>query len=126
MQLIICVCATPSAISAQGSLSVTVLDQRSTPLSGAQILVDELSRGGSTDEGGSATVSDVAAGSYTVRVTLIGYSPDSRVVVVVDGENLAHHLRPSHWKLWSSRDWWSSVTAHVPARLPDRWWQSTP
>ncbi len=86
LALIICVCATPSAISAQGSLSVTVLDQRSTPLSGAQILVDELSRGGSTDEGGSATVSDVAAGSYTVRVTLIGYSPDSRVVVVVDGE----------------------------------------
>ncbi len=75
--------AMPSA-SAQspGKISGRVVDAAEQPIPGATVFVVETSRGATTDTDGYYTILNVGAGTYTLRVSFIGYG--TQVIENVD------------------------------------------
>ncbi|MEX2347594.1 MAG: SusC/RagA family TonB-linked outer membrane protein [Balneolaceae bacterium] len=68
---------------AQGSISGTVTEnQTGEPLPGSTVYIVELDRGASTDIDGQYTIESVPSGTYTLRVTFVGFSPITLEVTV--------------------------------------------
>lgn len=70
--------ATPSvpdtSDAPRGALTGRVLDAATNqPLPGANVLVESLDRGTATDEDGRFTLRELPTGTYTVRVSMVGY-----------------------------------------------------
>ena len=83
-------CQTTSRISG------SVVDATSgDPLPGANVLLQGTSIGGSTDINGKYEIRNVPAGSYTIRVTYIGYDPLSMMVQVKGGADLNSGIQTS-------------------------------
>ena len=84
------------ALAQTGVINGTVTTaEGSAPISGAQITVVGTGRGGVTRDDGRFSIT-VQPGTYTVRVTRIGYSPDSAMGVVVGSDapaNVTFQLR---------------------------------
>ncbi len=77
----------PAQASAQGSLEGTIRAAATgQPLPGAQVDIPVLSLGGITGPAGGYEVKGIPAGTHTVRITLIGYTTETREVTVSDGE----------------------------------------
>jgi TonB-dependent receptor len=76
LSLFLVLLLTPVLVSAQsGSISGRVIDKDGFPMPGATILLVELpSKGTVSDANGRYTLVNVPAGSYTVRVSYIGYA----------------------------------------------------
>lgn len=71
------------SIMAQGSLSGTVTDNNTgDELPGSTVYIVELDRGVSTDMNGEYTIDNIPEGTYTVRVTFIGYARYSSEVTI--------------------------------------------
>jgi TonB-linked SusC/RagA family outer membrane protein len=71
----VCFLLLPLSLFAQGSLSGTVTDENTgDELPGASIYLVELERGASTNLDGYYTIEGIPAGTYTVRVTFVGYA----------------------------------------------------
>ena len=79
------------ALEAQvSSLTGIVTDARTgDPLTGATVEVPEANRGVLTNVDGRYTVANLAPGTYTVRVTFIGYAVGEQTVTVGAGEQRA-------------------------------------
>ena len=58
-----------------------------TPVADANVIIVGTQRGARTDDRGSFRIADVAPGTYTVRVTRLGYSAASRLVTVTESAN---------------------------------------
>lgn len=72
-----------SFVAQTGDLSGTVLDQRTNEaVPGANVLIRELERGASTDPDGNYTITDIPYGTYSIRVSFIGYEELTREVVI--------------------------------------------
>ncbi|MFQ6677384.1 MAG: TonB-dependent receptor domain-containing protein [Fidelibacterota bacterium] len=72
-----------SGLMAQsGSISGTVTDQDGNALPGANVAVDGTSLGAAADGRGAYSISGVAAGTYTLSVSYIGYESASQSVTV--------------------------------------------
>ena len=68
-----------SLLSFSQSLSGTITDRAThTPLIGADVYIQELQKGTSTDNKGFYTLKNIPAGSYTLRVSYIGYKAQKR------------------------------------------------
>ena len=68
-----------SLLSFSQSLSGVITDRAThTPLIGADVYIQELQKGTSTDNKGFYTLKNVPAGSYTLRVSYIGYKSQKR------------------------------------------------
>jgi TonB-linked SusC/RagA family outer membrane protein len=81
----------PLAFAQSGSITGTVTDSQSgSPLPATNIYIPDLERGASTDTNGEFTISNVPAGTYTVRATFIGYSDNNQQVEVSSGETTAN------------------------------------
>jgi TonB-linked SusC/RagA family outer membrane protein len=66
-----------------GSIEGTITNSNSgEPLPGTNIYIPQLERGTSTDANGEYAIENIASGTYTVRVTYIGYSTVNRQVDV--------------------------------------------
>ena len=79
----------PESASAQGGLEGTIRAAATgQPLSGAQVDIPELALGGITGPAGRYEVGGIPAGTHTVRITLIGYTTETREITVVDGETV--------------------------------------
>ncbi len=78
----------PGAALAQSStLSGTVTDGDSgDPLPGANVFVVEIGSGAATDIDGLYTITGISAGSYTVRVTFIGFKSNEQAYSVSAGQ----------------------------------------
>ncbi|SDL27210.1 iron complex outermembrane recepter protein [Catalinimonas alkaloidigena] len=57
-----------------------------TPLSPANVMLEGTSFGTSTDDAGNFRLSGVPAGAYQVSVSMVGYKPQSRAVVLEAGQ----------------------------------------
>jgi hypothetical protein len=58
----------------QGNITGTITDSRTGEvLPGANVLVQELQRGASTNLQGEFTITNIPAGEYTLRVTYVGF-----------------------------------------------------
>jgi TonB-dependent SusC/RagA subfamily outer membrane receptor len=80
-----------------GSISGTVTDAKSgEPLPGANVRIEELSRGAATDEEGNYTIEGLENGAYTIKVSFIGYDTAEESITVEEGENTANFsLKPN-------------------------------
>jgi len=77
--------ALPNRLDAQGgTIRGRVADAQGAPLARASVSVDAIGARTTTDEQGSYELRGVSAGTYTVRVRLLGYVPQS-VQVAVSG-----------------------------------------
>ncbi|WP_022834589.1 TonB-dependent receptor [Salisaeta longa] len=87
--LLVGVLALPLPAHAQdaGVLQGVVTDQDTQePLPGANVVLDGTQRGASTDADGEYRIDGLPAGTYTVRVTFVGYEPATRTVDIAAGE----------------------------------------
>ncbi len=73
---------------AQCVLTGQVNDENGQPLAGANVLVAETQQGDATDEKGVYRIEGLKPGSYTLRVTYIGYETASLKIAVAKGQNL--------------------------------------
>ena len=69
-------------VIAQGTIQGTVSDQDGNALPGANVVVEGTSLGEATDVNGTYSITDVAAGSYNVTASFIGYETESQSVEV--------------------------------------------
>ncbi|MFV2007326.1 MAG: carboxypeptidase-like regulatory domain-containing protein, partial [Longimicrobiales bacterium] len=78
-----------SPVAAQGGGSVTGLvtdSETQLPLAGAQVVVTGTNRGTLTNQAGRYIVPNVAAGTYQVRVVILGFSQQIQTVTVSAGQ----------------------------------------
>ena len=70
---------------ATGRITGTVTGETGQPLVGVQVVVTGTRLGAITGDNGRYTITGVAAGTYQVRATRIGYRPNVQAVTVSDG-----------------------------------------
>lgn len=76
------------AFAQSGSLTGTVVDQRTgEPLTGVNILIQELSRGAASGIDGQFTVANIPYGTYAVRVTYVGFLQQNLNVTIDSPQN---------------------------------------
>ena len=87
----------PTTLLAQGAIRGTVTEASGGPAPGATVHITGTLFGGIVDSVGRYLITRVPAGSYTVRVTKLGFAPDSSQIVVTNGESVVHDvlLRPA-------------------------------
>jgi len=74
---------------AAGIVAGAVVDARTKrPLAGATIALDDAKRGVTTEQDGTFRLGNVAPGTHTVRIRLLGYGKVTRSVTVTDGESV--------------------------------------
>ncbi len=74
---------------AQGSISGQVADSKTDEtLIGATVQIDELGLGTATDADGRFHFPDVAAGTYTLSITFVGYRDHEMEITLAEGEDL--------------------------------------
>ncbi|MDE2653891.1 MAG: TonB-dependent receptor [Gemmatimonadota bacterium] len=77
----------PAQASAQGRLAGTIRAAATgQPLAGAQVDIPVLSLGGITGPAGGYELNGIPAGTHTLRITLIGYTTETREIVITDGQ----------------------------------------
>ena len=87
ISLLLLLLSTTVAFAQSGTLTGTVTDARTgESLPGVNVLIEELERGASTDVAGEFSVSNIPFGTYTVRVTYIGYETQSRDIEINSAE----------------------------------------
>ena len=72
--LLIAACAPLAAAQTSGKISGRIVDEGGQPIIGATVFVMETSRGATADVDGYYTILSVPAGTYTVRISSIGYA----------------------------------------------------
>jgi hypothetical protein len=89
--VVLAACLTASSLSGQSLSTVqgTVTNEAGRPLEQAQVTLDRqgTSRQMRTDRDGRFSFAGVSPGSHSIRVTWVGFSPESRDVNVVAGVN---------------------------------------
>src|SRR5947209_8085168 len=90
-------CATPFTLGGQATIRGTVTDARGGPAAGAAVHVNGSSLGAIVDSTGAYRISRVPSGAYTIRVTKLGFAPDSATLVVSASQIVVHDvtLRPA-------------------------------
>ncbi|MDQ6870808.1 MAG: TonB-dependent receptor [Gemmatimonadota bacterium] len=83
----------PCFLFAQGTIRGTVTDAGGSPAPGAAVHINGTLLGGIVDSTGTYRITRVPAGSYVVRVTKMGFAPDSASIVVGNGESVVHDTR---------------------------------
>ncbi|HTO92929.1 MAG TPA: TonB-dependent receptor, partial [Bacteroidota bacterium] len=82
--------AAPAGVNIEG----TVRDaQTGDPLPGANVVLAGTSLGSSADINGSYIIRNVPSGSYTIRVTYVGYKTVTEPLQVAEGASLMRHFK---------------------------------
>ncbi len=77
----------PSLLAQTGSLEGKVIDQPTQePIAGANVFIEALNRGASTDAEGRYKINNVSAGEYTLRVSYVGYELKEAKITVQAGQ----------------------------------------
>lgn len=86
---LVCLCLSVTASDADdsyGSVKITVTTSDNTKAAGVIARINSLNKTAVTDEEGVAVISRINPGIYTIEVSLIGYSPVKKQVVIVAGK----------------------------------------
>src|SRR5688572_7028223 len=71
---------------AQGTFTGVITNSDNTPLPDANILIQSLQRGTSTNKLGRFQFRNIPAGDYTVTISNVGYTSVSQSVTIKNGE----------------------------------------
>lgn len=75
------------AYAQNGSLTGVITDENTgETLPGANIMITELEMGAATDIDGQYTITNVPAGTYTLRINFVGYTTKETTIEIADGE----------------------------------------
>lgn len=77
---------------ATGSITGTVTNQNDEPIPTANVLLVEISRGAATNLQGEYAIEGVEAGTYTLRVSFVGYETYEDQVTIEDGETFEKNI----------------------------------
>ena len=84
----VCLLTIGTAFAQSGSLSGTVTDAQSGEiLPGANVVIEQLSRGAPVNAEGEYEITGIPAGTYQVSVTFIGYNESTKSVEITSGES---------------------------------------
>lgn len=84
----------PLEVMAQnGQMRGRVLSEAGGPVAGAQITVMGTNRGGMTDARGLYVISNIPAGTHTVRVEMIGHARIETTLTISASETTSHNFR---------------------------------
>lgn len=87
----VCLFTSAAAVAQTGTLTGIVTDaETGETLPGANVLIVELSRGAATNIDGNYTIENVPAGTYTLRITYVGYKTKQQQVNVSSGETVVN------------------------------------
>jgi len=75
-------------LSQSGNITGTIADENGLYLPGATVSIESLSKGAITDFDGKFTLIDVPAGTYTLKVSYLGYANVEKEVIVKSKETL--------------------------------------
>lgn len=75
-------------ISQSGNITGTISDENGLYLPGATVSIDVLSKGVISDFDGKFTLVDIPAGTYTLKVSYLGYANVEKEVIVVSKETI--------------------------------------
>lgn len=70
-----------------GTVNGTVLDINGVPLTGATVQITDLKLGAITDFDGNYSIENVPAGTYSIRISYVGYKSIENSVTIVSGQN---------------------------------------
>ena len=76
-----------------GTIQGQVTDASGETLPSANVYLVEIQKGAATDAGGDYTISGIPAGTYTLRVSFIGYQTFSEKVQVASGQTLTKDIK---------------------------------
>ena len=83
---------TKAAPSGAGAIHGRIIDGESQVLPGALVTIEALQAGTVSDANGFYTLPDLAPGTYTVRVTYVGFDPKETTLVVSKGKTLERDI----------------------------------
>ena len=83
----------PSLLAAQGMIRGAVTEADGRPGADAMVHVSGTVLGARADSSGLYLVTRVPAGSYTIRIAKLGFSPESALVVVSDGQTTLRNFQ---------------------------------
>ncbi|MBI5219215.1 MAG: TonB-dependent receptor [Bacteroidia bacterium] len=72
----------------KGSISGTILDEKSEPMIGANVIIENTKVGAVTDINGKYTISNIETGKYTLVFSSIGYKKQKQQVDVTAGKTI--------------------------------------
>ncbi|MCZ6701699.1 MAG: carboxypeptidase-like regulatory domain-containing protein, partial [Ignavibacteria bacterium] len=81
-----------SLIFAQGTISGKVTDVNGDAIVGANVFLKGTTMGAATNIDGNYKVERVPAGTYTLRVSSIGYKPVESSLTITDGETTTQNV----------------------------------
>lgn len=80
----VCLVGAGSAFAQSGTLTGTITDaETGETLVGANVMIEELSRGTATDVDGQYEITGIPSGTYTVNVSYIGYNEQTNSISVI-------------------------------------------
>lgn len=97
----IAICRLKKAADKGGVVKGVVRDDNGETLTGASVVIVETGAGSATDEKGNFLIKNVRPGSYTIRVSFIGFETENRQVVVAEGKilDVNINLRPKAFQI---------------------------
>jgi iron complex outermembrane receptor protein len=92
--LIMCLISVPNNLFAQvqNTVSGKVFDDSGATIPGANVSIKETGKGTITDENGGYSFSNIAAGTYTIIATNVGYKTFEKKISVKEGESVVADL----------------------------------
>ena len=72
----------------QGAIRGRIIDNAQQTLPGATIYIESLHTGAISDVNGFYTLANLAAGTYRVKVSYVGYSPAEFTITVPEGKTV--------------------------------------
>jgi TonB-linked SusC/RagA family outer membrane protein len=84
--LLLCVLFVPAAVAQTGTVAGTVIEAESgEPLPGVNVVLQELDRGAATNTEGGYRISGIPVGTYTLRVSFVGFQPyETEITIEAD------------------------------------------
>ena len=83
----------PAAFAQTGAITGTVTDaEQGETIPGANVALAELNRGAATNIDGEYTIENVPVGTYTLRVTFVGYEPFEAQVTIQANETITRDV----------------------------------
>lgn len=81
--VMVCLVGAGTAFAQSGTLTGTVTEEDSgEPIIGANIFLEELQRGATTDIQGEFEISNIDYGTYTLRISYIGYDSQEQQIII--------------------------------------------